>query len=148
MESVISYIRLMPATKSEQETAANQIISAIHENQVDALEVKLYLDSIKKTIELVDKSTIYKSKVIEEAQRYNEKTFGLKGAKITVAGRTSYDYSVCNDEVLNDLLAQQKQLELMIKNRQEMLKIGVNPETGEQLKKPVENYTEYLTIKF
>lgn len=141
-------LRRMPLKASEQQTFAASIIDAISNNEVNPLEVKLYLDSLKKAIEMVDKNPIYRSATIDEAQKYGEKTFGLHGCKITLTGKTTYDYTQCGDPVLEELNQRLELIKASIKNREGMLKIGFDAATGETFRKPTELYVEYLTVKY
>ena len=78
--------------------------------------------------------------IMEEADKYHEKTFEFSGAKVTKSKRTTYDYAVCNDSVYNSLKEQ-------LKIREAILKSGIDASTGETFTKPTEKVSEFLQIE-
>ena len=84
-----------------------------------AVSLKVFEDLIKK---LRTDMNIQEC-VLEEAFKENEKTFTAYGAEIQIKEMgTKYDFSGCNDSLLDELYAEMNKLKDKIKARENMLK--------------------------
>lgn len=146
----------------ERAIGFRDLAKGIRENiisgEVDSLDAMIALKMIKKSIETVEKDTEVSASVMQHFDRYNEKTVELRGASVTIkdAG-IKYDFTLCNDQQLNQLMAEKAELDAKIKERQEFLKklpdAGLdvfNTETGEvyTIFKPLRLASQTLEYKF
>jgi len=138
METTNSVLALMPSNKAEISSFVNKVIESITSGEVNPLKVDFQLKCIETTLDGIRKNDQVKAAVLREAEKYGAKSFDYSGAKceISEAG-VKYDFSVCNDIVLSDLLKQDEELQAEIKKRKDLLKaispgfIMVNSNTGE-----------------
>jgi hypothetical protein len=85
--------------------------------------------------------------MVTEAMKYHEKSFEEHGAKFQLKETgVKYAYENCKDKVWNELDEEIKQLSKQKKAREEMLKTGVNPETGEAFKPPLKTSKTKVTV--
>ena len=76
---------------------------------------------ISKALDAINEQT--KDLQLTEAQKYGAKSFDFGGAKIEVSELgTKYNYSVCNDSEINDLMKEMDFLKAKIKARETFLK--------------------------
>jgi len=136
-----------PMTISERKMFVEGIIEGINEGAVHPLRLAVYLKSLEEILKSVKEHYVVREAITDAADLYPEKTFGAYGAEITKTERTTYNFAGCGDHVLSDLIEEQTKLKAMIEARQEMLKTGINPETGETFTRPVPVTTSFLTIK-
>lgn len=146
--TALSVITLMPNTKPQQQEFVRQVVGQILDGNVDPLKVDVYLKSIEDTIAAIRKNDEVKRLVLNESDKYGSKTFEAYGGKITVSQRSNKNYAACGDEVWDGLQQQMEQLKAAIKAREAALDAGVDPATGEALKKPVCTITPFLKIEF
>lgn len=128
--SPVSILSLMNSTKPQRLSFCLQVIEALENGNADPLQVHIYLKNLEAIFKtFTDEKTgkqmaeRYKSALLDAAAKQGGKTFELYNAKFQVkeAGH-KYDWSVCNDPVINDLLCQQIELDAKIKERTEFLK--------------------------
>lgn len=80
-----------------------QVINAVKNGEVNALELKAYLKAMEQIIEIVDKAT--RNEQLTEAEKYGERSFEVFGVKIEKGEvGTKYDYTSCGDPVYNHRL--------------------------------------------
>jgi len=133
-----------PATKSEISEVATSIVSILNEGIMDAAKFELLLKSMEMAIgEAREKA---KSQIIEELEKNGGKLTS-KGCRVELAKKTTYDYKPCEDEVLNALYADLEKTKMLIKNREEVLRIGITPD-GEVSNKPHFSTSYYTKCTF
>ena len=96
--TTMSVLTLFPETKSQQDHFASLLVESITEGNEDPLKAWVLLKSMEQVIKkvLADKSV--KASALNEADKYGEKTFNFRNARITVKeGRPTYDYSASED---------------------------------------------------
>ena len=143
----LTTLQNMPATESEIKEFAEMLNNEILSGVANPLDVDIILKAIEDTLKLVRKNSDVQYATVNEAQKYG-KTFEYKGASITVQSRSTYDYTQCEDSVLDGLLSQAAELKKQIEIRQAQLQSGVDLATGEVLKQPTQKTSEFLAIKF
>lgn len=153
MNESIAQFTYLPGTKSERETFVQLCVEEILSGKRNPLELEIMLKNLEDTISCIRKHPSVKEYVQKEAEKYPEKTFSFKGVTITKTNRSSYDYSNCNDSILNTMVSEVEGLKIKIKERETFLK-ALKPEmqiadgeTGEMLYPPAVSITESLTIK-
>lgn len=109
-------------TKSQIKIMSEHIIAELKENgriidSADALaKMELLIKEIKSSREWIDY-------LRDEVSKYGKEVRTTSGTKIELAEvGVKYDYSQCNDDILNQLNAQLEMLESNIKERQTFLK--------------------------
>jgi len=128
IEKVSSTLSVLPATKEQNIIFSKKYCEELCEGNVhpfDALKMRknmeLFLSNIKPTLDELAR---------EEAEKYGAKEFEEKGLKIILAENgTTYDYSGCNDPVLQDLQIKADILNQRVKERQEWLKTLKEPKS-------------------
>lgn len=74
---------------------SDQVIEAVQQGEVSALQVRVWIKSMEEIIERVKKET--NQNQLTEAEKYAELTFNFAGAKIEKADFGKWDFSVCQD---------------------------------------------------
>lgn len=134
--SPVSMLALLNSNKAQRKSFCLQIIEQMENGEVDPIQVHVFLKNIEAIFKtLTDEKTgkdfaeRYKDSLMDAVAKESGNSFEKYNAKFQVkeAG-TKYDWSVCNDSLLNGLLEAQEQTEKLIKERQELLKVV--PESG------------------
>lgn len=97
-ETVMSFTSKFPETKGQQDYFIARLVESITEGNEDPLKAWVLLKSMEQVIKkvLADKSV--REAALNEADKYGEKTFNFRNARITVKeGRPTYDYSASED---------------------------------------------------
>jgi len=127
-ETPVQLLTLMANTSTQIDVFSDGIIQAVKGGEINPLAVLVQLRAMAQASERILKEIDHE--IMSEAGKYPGSTFEYMGNKITKAEHgTKYDYSVCNDPVLNDLVEQAKVLNEKIKARQERLKAQTTPES-------------------
>lgn len=146
-------ITLTTSTKAAVEAKTNELVTAVTNGDVDALQAWVYLIALENLSKGAKKEI--ESAAIQVAAMYSEKTFNVYGASVTLkeAG-VRYDYSNCGDKEWEDLTDQintlserKKELEkVLVAHREKWVKTDM--ETGEtyEVLPPVRTAKESLSI--
>lgn len=141
----------IPQSKEEIKTYAKSIkdmfLSGENENLLQFKALKVFESIIKEA--LLDKEI--KKSVLNAAEKYG-KNIELYGCEYSICeAGTKYDYSNCNDDILNQLEDAKAKLEEQIKEHQEFLKtIGnkeIYNEQGVRLNAPTKTSETIVKIK-
>lgn len=152
-ETPTQLLSLMANTSTQIDVFSDGIIQAVQGGEINPLAVLVQLRAMEQASERILKEI--KPNIMAEADKYPGKDFEFAGNKITKAEHgTKYDYSVCNDPVLDDLIEQAKVLNEKVKTRQERLKAQTTPEsildpmTGEVvvINPPIKKSTSGLNV--
>lgn len=146
---------LSETTRQEREQMVEQIIQSIHEGLFDPREVQLHVKYAQDFCSMILDNKEYKEALINESQKHGkEHTF--RGATFAVKeSGVKWDFSVCNDPVLQALTEKEKIIKEKIKQREEYLKsipdAGkkiMKASTGEvvELNKPVKRSTTTVAV--
>ena len=118
----------------------------------DPLKVAVHLKALEELISKLRKDEQIQDYTLEQALKENEKTFNIYGAEISIREMgTKYDFSICNDSLLEGLYNQMTVLKKQIKDRETMLKTikEDNPVVsleGEILNRPLKTSKTGLAI--
>jgi hypothetical protein len=151
-ENAIAQFTYLPATKAERETFVQMCVDEITSGTRNPLQLEIMLKNMEDTIAAIRKRQEVKDLVLQEAEKYSEKTFSFMGAKVTKVERSKYFFNECGDSVYNDLVTKKSSLDEKIKERETFLKTikpGIeiaDTETGEVIKPPTTATTTSLTI--
>jgi hypothetical protein len=130
METALSSIKLMPASKAELSHYVAKAKSEILSGYYNPLEVAGMLKSMEEVVKALRDDKEIREAIQDEADKYKEKTIRFETYHITKTERKTKDFTgVCPvlDSLNNDL----ERTKNMIKARQAVIEAGVNPETGE-----------------
>jgi len=127
-ETPVQLLTLMANTSTQIDVFSDGVIQAVQGGEINSLTVLIQLRAMDKASERILKEI--DSNIMTEAAKYPGNSFEFMGNKITKAEHgTKYDYSVCNDPILNELVAEQEKIAAKVKARQERLKSQTGPET-------------------
>lgn len=161
--SPLNTLELMNSNKAQRRSFCLQIIEQIENGTADPLQVHVFLKNIEAIFKtLTDEKTgkdfaiRYRESLVLAASREDGNSFEKYNAKFQVkeAG-TKYDYSVCNDPVVNDLLAQQEEIKKKLEERQTFLQnipeggmVVTDEATGETSKiyRPAKSSTTTVSV--
>lgn len=125
----------LPTTTNEIKAYVSNLKNDILSGWIPGEESAIIIKSFEDIIKQLKADEDIKRYLQESAEKYTEKTFEYKGAKITKGQRTAFDYS--SDEEWAELKEQEKDVKAYIKSREEILKRGNFPSKT----------TEFLSIK-
>lgn len=149
---ITSLVNLNPTNKQEAELFASKLTEAVTEGHINALQLHVKLNAMKKAIEDVQRNT--REMVMREADKYHERTFEAYSAKVekTETG-VKYDYSDCGDPVYKSYTDQVEELNALIKEREAFLKslkapLNMVTEDGEAItiNPPVKSSTSFIKV--
>lgn len=127
-ETPVQLLTLMANTSTQIDVFSDGIIEAVKGGEINPLAVLVQLRAMQQASERILKEI--DSNIMSEAGKYPGSTFEYMGNKITKAEHgTKYDYSVCNDPIMDNLIEEAKILNEKIKARQERLKAQTEPES-------------------
>lgn len=147
--NVVSTLALFETDKKKRVEISQNILNAIEDGTINPLDAHLQLKSMQEVIDNILVKDEKKNKNIELAKKYNDllmseadlngKQFERHQAKFSISEvGTQYDFSICEDPIIDELLTEEKGLKVKIDNRKAELKTAppegrteVNPNTGE-----------------
>lgn len=126
--SAYGVMKLLPDTKTGVEIFSRQLISAVENGEVNALQLKALFKILEKVNDNVNEAT--KESQLREAAMYGEKkftAFGFEIAREEVG--VKYDYSICGDPVYNQRLSIFEEAKKQLDERAAFLKALREPLT-------------------
>ena len=118
------------------------------------LKTAVHLKALEELIKKLRTDEQIQDYTLEEALKEGAKTFKMYGAEIQIKEMgTKYDYSDCNDSLLDSLYCKMNELKTEIKDRENMLKSiseknpVISPE-GEILNRPTKRSKTGVSITF
>ena len=146
-----------PKNKLDQQMLANDIILPVIEGEVNPIETYVKAKALQESLKIVTDDDRIKDLVITEVEKYGNKAeFNSANLQVKDVG-VKYDYSVCNDQIYNDLLYMLNDIKEHIKIREKFLsKIPsegatiVYEQTGEvrTIYPPIKQGSQGITITF
>lgn len=155
--SELRLINGFPANKTEIKQMSQQLIDTVIDGDVDPIKQVVYATAIRDVVKNFLDSRDVKDLTIREIAKYGKSASAYGATLTSKEGGVKYDYSVCNDPVYAEMVAQQEALKAKMKEREEYLKhipeLGqtvVNEETGEVSKiyRPARMATETIQVVF
>lgn len=117
-----SILSLFETTKEERQSFCIDLVSRLENGEVDPLKLHLQVKSAEDLIKKLNENTIYKSILLDAAQKYGAKSFDYGTAKFEIKEvGTKYDYSQTGDTLLIELEAKFAELSDQLKARQKFL---------------------------
>jgi hypothetical protein len=115
-------LSLFETSKAERLSFAQGVVNNAKEGLINPLKLHLQVKCLEDLIKQITSNPDYKELTLDEAYKFG-KTFEQYNAKFEIKEMgVKYDYSVCGDPIMNDLLEQQAALDMQIKERQKFLK--------------------------
>ena len=155
--STIKLFDNYPKNKFDQQMLANDIILPVIEGEVNPIETYIKARSMLEALKIVTDDDRIKDLVITEVEKYGNKAeFNSANLQVKDVG-VKYDYSVCNDQIYNDLLYMLNDIKEQIKIREKFLsKVPsegtsiVYEQTGEvrTIYPPIKQGSQGITITF
>ena len=148
----IKLFNKLPQTKADIAKDFNLIRDKVLEGEINPLDFISQVSALEKLFADLKKDMLIKDAVLEEAEKYGTKSFEKGSAKFTIAEvGTRYDYSVCDDQVWNDLDGQIKLLTERRKARESFLhgvtgSVSIYDKNGVQLLPPAKTSTTQVKV--
>jgi len=139
MERAISTIKMFNLNKDQIEQFASQVLDDIYNHDGNVLDTAICLSAMESMIKKVRAGV--KDLIIQESDKYGEKTFDYKGARITKTSRVSYDYS--NTDQWNVVTEKRKEIEGIAKTIKDPI---ADTETGEIINPAQKKISESISI--
>ena len=129
-----SIISLFDTSKDERSGFVSDLVNRMVEGEVDPLKVHAQVKSMEDIITRLTvrdekknpnyaQAKVYNDMVLDAAQTYGQKSFQAFNGKFEIKEvGTKYDWSKTEDKVLDQLLAEQKEIDAKVKARQDFLK--------------------------
>ena len=155
--SELRLINGFPANKTEIKQMSQQLIDTVIDGDVDPIKQVVYATAIRDVVKNFLDSRDVKDLTIREISKYGKSASAYGATLTSKEAAVKYDYSVCNDPVYAEMVAQQEALKAKMKEREEYLKhlpefgqTVVNEETGEVSKiyRPARMATETIQVVF
>lgn len=151
LAKVSENILTIPSNKRDVNRLAAKIITDILHGNVNALEVDMKLRFLEELIGQIRGNERIKAEVLNEAEKYPEKTFTAYGGEVTKTSFGRYDYSECSDTYYNDIITEIAELNKARKEREGMLQRLTEPmaieETGEIINPPEKTSSSGLRVR-
>ena len=146
-----------PKNKIDQQMLANDIILPVIEGEVNPIDAFVKAKALQDALKIVTDDDRIKDLVITEVEKYGNKTdYNSASLQIKEVG-VRYDYTVCNDQIYNDLIFMLNDIKEQIKLREKYLS-GIPSEgttivyeqTGEvrTIYPPIKQGSQGITITF
>lgn len=121
-----SILALMDTTKEQRRSFAEQVIEEIEQGNINPLLVHCQIKAMENIIgQFTDKGDLkerYMTHVMDEAAKHGKKFQFHSGSFETKEVGVKYDYSKCDDPLMDRLLAEQERIKAAIKERETFLK--------------------------
>lgn len=144
-------IKNMPLTKAGIKEWSEALIDSLLSGDYNPLDMEVRLKAMEELIKSIRGDSRVRSYVLDEAHKYQTKTFETDHAEITVKDVPRYDYSL--DKTWQDLKDEETDVVNARKARETLLK-GLDPdrdnwdrETGEKIMPPAKRSTTVVSIK-
>ena len=146
-QTAIEKISLKPISKAQKMVIVEQVREAILSGNQDPLMAEVALKGLEEMIDETRK--MIRFYVMQELDKYPEKTIVKYGAEITREDRRTFDYSACGDSAYDNLKEAADVAKSQMKDREKFLKAipieGVITTDGEIIRPPV--YTTATVLK-
>lgn len=151
--SAIGVLDLFSTSRTGIDIFSDQVIEAVHNGEVNPLQVRVWIKTMEEIIERVKKET--GANQLREADKWAESKFEYLGATIEKADvKTEYDYVSCGDTVFERLEVDFNTAKQRLDDRKAFLKTlkvplpVIDEDSGEvvTIKPPVKKSTPGLKV--
>ena len=148
--TITSVVNLLPSNKQQVAVFTQGIKDAILNGDVNPLDILVQLKMIEKTLEVLSDKDVEKEMLREAGKYHKDELAEYRGCKLEVKETgVKYDYSVCDDDIIEGLYQEKKSLDERIKQREAFLK-NINGtvfnESGVEIRKPVKKSTTKVSV--
>lgn len=161
--SPISILSLLNSNKSQRNSFCLHVVEKIENGEADPLQIHVFLKNLEQIFKtLTDEKTgkdlaiRYRSSLIDAAEKEDGNNFEKFNAKFQIKETgVKYDWAICGDPERDELEEMQKEIELLIRDREKFLKtipeggiIVTDPETGEtkRIYRPAKSSTTSVNV--
>lgn len=96
--TTLSVVKLFPETKKQQDSFVERLVGQVLGGNADPLEVEVLMCRMEQVIKKYRNDKRVQEAVLNEAEKYGQKTFGFRNAKVTIKETgVKYDYSASCD---------------------------------------------------
>jgi hypothetical protein len=141
-ETTLSTLSTFPETQSQAIDFAEKLTGEVLAGNKDPLKIDIQLKILSDMFSKIRENI--KELALKEAEKYGQKTVEINGAKVTLTGKTTYDYKSCGWDKYNTVIKQKEDYEKMLKT---LTSVMADPETGEEILPPAKKYSPYLKIE-
>jgi len=147
----LTTLRLMPSTKSEVKSFTEILKAEILSGYENPLSTAILLKALEDVVSSLRKDSDIEEVIMNEASKYNEKTFETSGAKFTIQLMgVKYNYDKCEDSTWSGLNDNLNVIKGKMKERESVLKAHpnkwVDADTGEVIYPAPKTGKEKVTI--
>ena len=145
--SALEIFEKVPKTKED----INDCVATIKEEFLngtieDILAADLFLKKIEELVKGVREDKEIKAVVLQELEKYPEKTVKIHGCEITKVSRSAWQYDLCGDKDLYQLEQIKKDADDQIKSLQKQLQVMTKEQSRNDMDTG-EEYTVYPASK-
>lgn len=117
-----SILSLFQTNKEQRQHFVSDVLSRVFNGEVDPIKIHTQLKCAEDIIKQLTSNDQYRNSVVEAVQHYGTKSVEIHNAKFEVKETgVKYDYSMCEDPVINELLEKQSEIDKKVKDRQKFL---------------------------
>jgi hypothetical protein len=147
-----STLALFETNKAQRNNFVQELINQMEDGFSSPLDIQMNIKCLEDIVEQLKKDSRYKQLVMDEAYKNGHK-FNYRNSEMAIQEMgVKYDYSQCNDSVMDDIL---KREDIIKKEKDERIKFlktipiegVVNPSTGEMIYPPTKSSTTTLVVK-
>jgi len=110
-------------SKSQVLDLFDETKNSIMSGEQNPLRVAVHLKALEELISKLRKDDQIQELILDQALKEGEKSFMIYGAEIQVKEMgVKYDYSICNDSLLEEFYKEMNELKKKIRDRENMLK--------------------------
>ena len=144
----LTYLKQLPETLEQKKHFIEGCITSILDGFENPLLWDAHLKVIEETVSAIRNDRDVKAAVIEEFEKYGQKSVKFDRVTVTLKTRTTKHFNHIEDQTLTDLETQKKALDMQIKARKMVIESGHDPETGETFPGPQTSTTTFLSYEF
>lgn len=133
--------RVTGTTKADRELFVQAVLDAVEHGAVDLLKLHTNIKNAEHVIKLISDCPSYKTALLADVTRAGKGYVAYNTRFETKETGVKYDYTVCNDPQMNELMTQFADIEKKMKAREAYLKgvpaegiVVVDENTGETLR--------------
>ncbi|NDV46285.1 hypothetical protein D0T49_04435 [Paludibacter sp. 221] len=96
--TAVSVLKLFPETKEQQDHFVSLLVNQVLNGEINPLDVEIQMAQIEQVVKKFRSNEDVQRLVLQEAEKYNQKTFEHNNAKISIKEvGTKYNYAASED---------------------------------------------------
>lgn len=118
-----SVLSLFDTNKEQRASFAENVLSKLRSGEVNPLNIHIQVKCLEDTLKRLLEDQEYKQFVVDEAEKYERKTFEVYNAFVTLRETgTTWDYTNCNDPEYRSRKRMLDKAKAMVEEREKFLK--------------------------